>query len=103
MDPDLKRLNVPLFITTDSKDPHTDEHLRLFRRSFPCVFFLEDFPQEVEPISGIRNPISGVEIGNMLVPFLDAMVVPRAARLVDTCRMYWEVNHGLDIYERSSG
>ncbi|KAF9643899.1 hypothetical protein BDM02DRAFT_3103745 [Thelephora ganbajun] len=110
-DPDLERLNVPLFIATDSKNPHTDEHLRLFRQTFPCVFFLGDFPQEVEPIAGIRDPISGVEIGNMLVPFLDAMVVARAARVVGTPHstfswyvqdVLWRVNHGLDIKERSS-
>ena len=29
--PDLERLNAPLFMATDSQDPHTDEHLSLFR------------------------------------------------------------------------
>ena len=110
-DPDLERLNTPLFIATDSKDPHIDERLSLFRRTFPCVFFLGDFPQEVEPISGIRDPISGVEIGNMLVPFLDGMVAARAGRVVGTPHstfswyvqdVLWRVNHGLDIEERSS-
>jgi hypothetical protein len=109
-DPNLERLNIPLFIATDSKDPRTDKHLSLFRQTFPCVFFLGDFPQEVEPIANIRDPISGVEIGNMLVPFLDAMVIARAARVVGTPHstfswyvqdVLWRVNHGLDIKERS--
>ena len=109
-DPDLERLNFPLFIATDSKDPHTDKHLSLFRQTFPCVFFLGDFPQEVELIAGIRDPISGVGIGSMLLPFLDAMVVARAARVVGTPHstfswyvqdVLWRVNHGLDIEERS--
>ena len=109
-DPNLERLNIPLFIATDSKDPHTDKHLGLFRQTFPCVFFLGDFPQEVEPVANIRDPISGVEIGNMLVPFLDAMVIARAARVVGTPHstfswyvqdVLWRVNHGLDIKERS--
>ena len=108
-DPDLERLNIPLFIATDSKDPHADEHLSLFRRTFPCVFFLGDFPQEVESIASIRDTISGMEIGSMLVPFLDAMVVARAARVVGTPHstfswyvqdVLWRVNHGLDIVER---
>ena len=43
-EPDLERLNSPLFIATDSKDPDTDEHLSLFRQTFPCIFFLGDFP-----------------------------------------------------------
>jgi len=108
-DPDLERLNIPLFIATDSKDPHTNEHFNLFRQTFPCVFFLGDFPREAEQIAGIRDPISRVEIGNMLVPFLDAMVVARAARVVGTPHstfswyvqdVLWRVNHGLDIGER---
>ena len=108
-DPDLERLNIPLFIATDSKDPHTNEHFSLFRQTFPCVFFLGDFPREMEQIA-IRDPIGEVEIGNMLVPFLDAMVVARAARVVGTPHstfswyvqdVLWRVNHGLDIGERS--
>ena len=109
---DLERLNVPLFIATDSKDPYTDEHFVLFRKTFPCLFFLGDFPQDLEPISSIRDPISGVVIGDMLVPFLDAMVVARAARVVGTPHstfswyvqdVLWRVNHGLDIEERTDG
>jgi len=108
-DPDLERLNIPLFIATDSKDPHTNEHISLFRQTFPCVFFLGDFPREVEQIAAIRDPMSGVEIGNMLVSFLDAMVAARAARVVGTPHsafnwyvqdVLWRVNHGLDIVER---
>jgi len=110
-DPDLERLNVPLFIATDSKDPHTDEHLDFFRRTFPCIFFLGDFPRELESITNIRDPVSGMEIGSMLVPFLDAMVVARAARVVGTPHstfswyvqdVLWRENHGLDIEERNS-
>ena len=111
-DPDLERLNIPLFIATDSKDPHTDEHLSLFRQTFPCVFFLGDFPREVEQIAAIRDPISGVEFGNMLMPFLDAMVVSRAARVVGTPHstfswyvqdVLWRIHHGFDIEERGGG
>ena len=109
-DPDLERLNTPLFVATDSKDPHTDEHLGLFRHTFPCIFFLGDFIEEVEPIANVRDPISGSEIGGVLVPFLDAMVVAKAARVVGTPHstfswyvqdVLWRVNHGLDIQERS--
>jgi len=110
-EPDSERLNAPLFIATDSKDPYTDEHFSLFRQTFPCIFFLGDFPQELEPIAGIRDPMSGMEIGSMLMPFLDAMVVARAARVVGTPHstfswyvqdVLWRVNHGLDIKERSN-
>ena len=111
-DPELEHLNTPLFIATDSKDPPTDERLSMFHRTFPCVFFLGDFPQEVKQVAAIRDPISGMEIGDMLVPFLDAMVVARAARVVGTPRstfswyvqdILWRVNHGLDIKDRNGG
>jgi hypothetical protein len=111
-DPELERLNVPLFIATDSRNPHTDKHFGLFHKTFPCLFFLGDFPQEVEPIASIRDPISGVMIGDMLVPFLDAMVVAKAARVVGTPHstfswyvqdVLWRVNHGFEIEERSGG
>ena len=111
-DPDLGPLNVPLFIATDSENPHTDRHLRLFRQTFPCTFFLQDFPQELKSITSVRDPVGGMKIGDMLVPFLDAMVVARAARLVGTPRstfswyvqdVLWRVNRGLDIRERGGG
>ena len=111
-EPDLERLNIPLFIATDSSDPYTDGHLGLFRQTFPCLFFLGDFPREVEPVVGIRDPVGGMEIGEMLVPFLDAMVIARAARVVGTPHstfswyvqdVLWRVNRGLDIEERSGG
>ena len=108
--PDLEQLNVPLFIATDSEDPHTDEHLRLFRRAFPCIFFLGEFPHELRPIVSIRNPIGGEGSGGLLEPFLDTMVVSRVAWVVSmphsTFSWYvqdvlWRLNHGLDIEEQS--
>ena len=110
-EPELERLKAPLFIAIDSKDSDTDEHLSLFRRTFPCIFFLGDFPRQLDPIAGIRNPMSGMEIGSMLMPFLDAMVVAKAARVVGTPHstfswyvqdVLWRLNRGLDIKERSS-
>ena len=108
---DLKRLNAPLFIAMDSIDPYTDEHLRLFRQTFPCLFFLSDFPREIEATTAVRDPVSGMEIGDMLVPFLDVMVVAGADRVVGTPHstfsryvqdVLWRVNRGLDIEERNS-
>jgi len=52
-----------------------------------------------------------MEIGNMLVPFLNAMVVAKAARVIGTPHstfswyvqdVLWKVNRGLDIKERNS-
>jgi len=72
---DLVRPNVPIFIAASLEDPHNDKHLCLSHQTFPCIFFLGDSPQEVAQIASSRDPISGVGIGNRLVPFLDAMVV----------------------------
>ena len=62
-DPDLKRLNVPPLITTDSEDSYTDGCRSLFRQAFSYAFFLGDFPRELESIISIRDPTCGRRLG----------------------------------------
>jgi hypothetical protein len=42
-DPNLKALNIPLYLATDSRSPTTDPNLRPFFDAFPCTFVLSDF------------------------------------------------------------
>jgi len=51
-EPDLERLNTPLFIVTDSKDPYTEEHLSLFHQTFPAYSF-----SEISPKSWSQSPV----------------------------------------------
>jgi GDP-fucose protein O-fucosyltransferase len=108
----LLPLNVPLFIATDAKDPIRHRHLSLFRHTFPCTFFLQDFHDQVETITGMRNPMDGFDLTEFLVPFLDAMVVSKARRVVGTRHstfswfvhdILWRRYYGLDIEERNGG
>ncbi|GAA5927209.1 hypothetical protein JCM3775_002479 [Rhodotorula graminis] len=102
--PHLARLNVPLYIATDSRNPTTDPALAPFNRWFPCIFFLSDFAQasEVndEPVAELEALVEGKGVdegGNewvsdwdgqamarYLFPFLEAEIAARAVEVVGT-------------------
>ena len=77
-------LNTPLYISTDIENPRTHPQLSILRQTFPCIFFLEDFPKEIEPLDHLRSPIDDVSLGPFLRPFVDALVVSKAVKVVGT-------------------
>jgi hypothetical protein len=77
-------LNTPLYVSTDIKNPGTHPQLSIFRRTFPCIFFLEDFPKEIEPLNQLSSPVDDVNLGSFLRPFVDALVVSKAIKVVGT-------------------
>ena len=92
----LRPLNVPLFISTDSKKPLMDSTMAIFLRTFPCTFFLSDFPNTRM-------------VKDILSQFLEAMVVGKAWAVVGTEGstfsqfvedVLWRRYHGLAIVER---
>ena len=85
-DHDLGLLNVPLFIATDSENPTPTGASDCSVR--PSLVY-QDFPQELKSITSVRDPVGTMGIGDMLAPFLDAMVVARAAQLAGTYRAYY--------------
>ncbi|CDO72500.1 hypothetical protein BN946_scf184980.g41 [Trametes cinnabarina] len=107
--PEMSMLNAPLFISTDARSPTFDPLLARFRRTFPCSFFLEDFPEQIAPLGKLRSPIDGVPLGGFLMPFLDAMVVGQAWQVVGTEQstfsafvsdVLWRTYHGFEIVQR---
>jgi len=107
--PRLRPLNTPVFISTDAMDPLGDVTISLFLRTFPCTFFLSDFPSETAPLTKMRNGEDGVDLKSFLVPFLDAMVVGKAWAVVGTegstfsrfvHDILWRTYHGWDIVQR---
>ncbi|KAJ6602194.1 hypothetical protein B0H10DRAFT_2081230 [Mycena sp. CBHHK59/15] len=107
--PQLDRLNSPLFISTDVKDPATDPSLSGFLRTFPCTFFLSDFTIQTQRLDNLQNGYDGIPIKPFLLPMLDAMVVGRAWRVAGTegstfsrfiQDVLWRRNQGLGIIER---
>ncbi|KAF8835505.1 hypothetical protein BDN67DRAFT_998669 [Paxillus ammoniavirescens] len=107
--PSLGRLNVPLFIATDSTKPHSDPLLAPFFKTFPCVFVLSDFPNQTAHLDRVRNGYDGVRMKAFLLPLLDAMVVGKASEVIVTDEstfsafigdVLWRTYHGWEIVQR---
>jgi hypothetical protein len=76
-------LSTPIFVSTDLKHPRRNPLLAPFLLTFPSLYFISDFPDEVEPLRSMRNS-DGVELYDYLLPFLEAMVVARGKVVVGT-------------------
>ncbi|KAH0589208.1 hypothetical protein H2248_004971 [Termitomyces sp. 'cryptogamus'] len=101
------QLNIPIFISTDVDV--NDPVFSGFRKTFPCIFFLSDFPVETAALDEIRNPFDGVRMKQILLPFVDALVVGHAWRVVGTSNstfssfiqdVLWRKQHDLQIVQR---
>jgi hypothetical protein len=108
-DTELQALNIPLYISTDVPNPRNHPLLHSFRRTFPCVFFLDDFPEETRPLDFIVNGYDMIHLKPFILPFVDAMVLGHASQIVTTRGstfssfardVLWRRYHGLDIIER---
>ncbi|KAJ7497060.1 hypothetical protein FB451DRAFT_1209918 [Mycena latifolia] len=105
----MDRLNSPLFIATDVKNPTADPLFSGFLRTFPCAFFLSDFAVHTRRVDRLRNGYDGTTMRSFLLPLLDAMVVGRGWVVAGTDGstfsrfiqdVLWRRHHGLDIVER---
>lgn len=47
--PDMKKFNIPLYISTDARAPANDATFELLLRTWPCTFFLDDFLSPSSP------------------------------------------------------
>ncbi|KAL0956208.1 hypothetical protein HGRIS_002365 [Hohenbuehelia grisea] len=106
--PSLAPLNIPLFISTDAKDPQRHPFFEIFLHTFPCTFFLSDFSPKLESLHR-RNDFDGVPLRDHLVPFLNAMIIGKAWKAVGTegstfsafiTDVLWRHYHGLEIHQR---
>jgi hypothetical protein len=107
--PRFNLLNTPLFISTDAKDPSSDPAISVFLQTFPCTFFLSDFPTHAAPLNTLKNAYDGVHMRDFLIPILDAMVVGKAWCVVGTegstfsrfvQDVLWRTYHGWEIVQR---
>ncbi|KAK7057444.1 hypothetical protein R3P38DRAFT_2598739 [Favolaschia claudopus] len=105
----LARLNQPLFISTDAKNPASDPLFSGFLRTFPCAFFLSDFDIYLKELDHLWNGYDGTLLRSFLIPLLDASVVGRAWAVAGTDGstfsqfiqdVLWTQRHGLGIVER---
>ncbi|KAG5638801.1 hypothetical protein H0H81_010030 [Sphagnurus paluster] len=106
-DPQLIRLNMPIFISTDVRA--NNPLLVRFQRTFPCLFYLSDFPTITAQLDDWYNPMDGIKMAPFMLPFLDALVVGHSWKAVGTENstfsrfiqdVVWRKFHGLDIIQR---
>ena len=105
----LLRLNTPVFISTDIEVPTVHPLLRGFHRTFPCIFYLSDFPADITPLEHLKNADDGIMLSDFLLPFVDAMVVAHASTFVGTEQstfsrfiqdVLWRTYHNKSIVQR---
>jgi len=101
-----QRLNTVLFIATDVSHPWQSPVFDSFRRTFPCLFFLDDFAEILNNLDGLVNAYDGLDMKGFILPFLDALVAGLAESVIgtkdSTFSMFvqdilWRTEHGLDI------
>ncbi|KAL8287431.1 hypothetical protein RQP46_003289 [Phenoliferia psychrophenolica] len=89
----LVSLNTPLYIATDGANPRKDPLTALFRNSFPCLFFLQDFQTvneineaEIPEMSFLQRAVDpvGESLRPFLEPFLEGEVAAKARGVVGT-------------------
>jgi hypothetical protein len=77
-------LATPLFIATDARNPHTHPALQIFLSTFPCIFFISDFPWAARELAHLVNPLDNSPMDRFFISFLDALVASRGATVVGT-------------------
>ncbi len=105
----LSPLNIPLYISTDAKDPINDPLLSLFLKTFPCIFFLGDFPHQTGKLNSLHNGYDGVPLKPFILSFMDSMIAAKAWRVVGTEGstfsrfvedVLWTTYHGESVVHR---
>ncbi|CAG8492888.1 18076_t:CDS:1 [Cetraspora pellucida] len=82
--PTDKGVNTIIYIATDAESPRTNPLLFKFFNTFPCVFVLDDFDQELAEMKSARNVEDKTPLASYLIPMLDAMISSKGFRFYGT-------------------
>ncbi|KAI9498740.1 hypothetical protein BDB00DRAFT_799319 [Zychaea mexicana] len=63
-----------IYIATDAASPRTSPLLRKIFATFPCVFVLSDFGEELHDLKRIQVVEEKVKLESYLIPMVDAMI-----------------------------
>lgn len=63
-----------IFIATDCPNPRNHPLLRKIFKTFPCVFVLSDFKQNLQDLKKIQVVEEGVNLESYLIPMVDAII-----------------------------
>ncbi|KAG6812539.1 hypothetical protein H0H92_002308 [Tricholoma furcatifolium] len=106
-DPHDLQLNTPIYVSTDVD--RKNSALITFWRTFPCIFFISDFANATSLLDELHNPRDGVKMKQSFLPFVDALVIGQARKVVGTKNstfstfvqdVLWRKHHNLLIAQR---
>ncbi|KAI8878140.1 hypothetical protein K501DRAFT_228929 [Backusella circina FSU 941] len=63
-----------IYIATDCPHPRSHPLLQKIVKTFPCVFFLDDFMDSVSDLKRLQVAEEGVKLESYLIPMVDAMI-----------------------------
>lgn len=75
---------TPIYLATDAHRPRSNPIFDRLFSTFDCIFTLDDFSEDLEPLTQYRNPEDGTLMTKFLIPMVDAMVVAKAAAFFGT-------------------
>ncbi|KAG0329458.1 hypothetical protein BGZ99_001844 [Dissophora globulifera] len=75
---------TPIYLATDAHRPRANPIFDKLFETFSCIFTLDDFADELEPLHQFRNPEDGALMAKFLIPMVDAMVVAKSAAFFGT-------------------
>ena len=97
-------VNTIIYIATDAKMPRNNSLLFKFFNTFPCVFVLDDFQEELDEIRPLRNIEDKAPLASHLIPMLDAMVAAHAETFYGTPRLIFStyITNNYNLYMREN-
>ncbi|KAF9301787.1 hypothetical protein BGZ74_006280 [Mortierella antarctica] len=75
---------TPIYLATDAHRPRANPIFDKLFETFDCLFTLDDFTEDLEPLQQFRNPEDGALMAKFLIPMVDAMVVAKSAAFFGT-------------------
>ncbi|KAG0040093.1 hypothetical protein BGZ82_005145 [Podila clonocystis] len=75
---------TPIYLATDAHRPRANPIFDKLFETFDCIFTLDDFAEDLEPLQQFRNPEDGALMAKFLIPMVDAMVVSKSAAFFGT-------------------
>ncbi|OZJ02260.1 hypothetical protein BZG36_04699 [Bifiguratus adelaidae] len=103
-----KKFTTRIYIGTDAPRPRKNPLLFKFFNTFPCIFTLDDFFDELEPLNYLVNEVDKVPLESSLIPLVDAMVAAKGFAFLGTPastfstyieRQLWPIYSGTGIKE----
>ena len=73
-----------IFIATDCPNPRQHPLLRKIFKTFPCVFTLNDFKQELQDLQHIQVVEEKVKLESYLIPMVDAIITSQGSAFYGT-------------------